>query len=148
VPYVMVPVPEEHVEAVMQFILRAVAQASLEEWDAESLEKLWGDLDEVARSLLSYTARAASAGNELDIADAAQQMQVNQREVMAIVNELANLARSASRSQLISWRAITDRLPNGRTIDKRVLVMTPELADIVSAIDRADLLDAMPPGAE
>ena len=32
--YVMMPVPEEHVEAVMQFVLRAMAKASLEPWDA------------------------------------------------------------------------------------------------------------------
>ena len=144
----MVPVPEEHVEAVMQFILRAVAQAALEDWDADALTKLWGDLDEVGRSLLSFTARATQGGNELDIAEAAQQIQVNQREVMAIVNELSNTARSSSRSHLISWRATTDRLPNGRTVEKRVLVMTPEVAELVYEIDRADLLDAMPPVAE
>jgi hypothetical protein len=144
----MVPVPEEHVEAVMQFILRAIAQASLEEWDADSIAKLWADIDEVGRSLLSFAARAASAGKELDVADAAQQMQVNQREVMALVSELTNLARTSNHSVLISWRPVVERLPNGRTMEKRVLVMTPEVADIVNEVDRADLLDAMPPGGE
>ncbi len=38
-PYVMVPVPEEHVEDVMQFILRAMARASIEPWDQPSLER-------------------------------------------------------------------------------------------------------------
>ena len=39
-PYVMVPVPEEHVQDVMQFILREVARASLEAWDEESVEDM------------------------------------------------------------------------------------------------------------
>lgn len=143
----MVPVPEEHVEAVMQFILRSIAQASIEDWDVESLEKLWAEIDEVARSLLSFTARTTSAGGELDVADAAQQMQVNQREVMAIVNELMAVARGWNRPVLVSTRPTTERLPNGRTIDKRVLMMATDVARIVSEVDRADLLDATPPGA-
>ena len=49
-PYVMVPVPEEHVEAVMQFVLRAVAQAALQDWDTESLTKLWEDSDEATQN--------------------------------------------------------------------------------------------------
>jgi hypothetical protein len=34
-PYVMVPVPEEHVQDVMQFVLREMAKASHVPWDDE-----------------------------------------------------------------------------------------------------------------
>src|SRR4051812_12108014 len=80
VPYVMVPVPEEHVEAVMNFVLRSVAQAALQDWDDESLTKLWNESDEATRSLLSFTARAAASGNEIEVAEVARQMQLTPRE--------------------------------------------------------------------
>jgi hypothetical protein len=142
----MVPVPEEHVEAVMQFVLRAVAQASIEDWDVESLNELWDASDEVTRSLLSFTARAAAAGTELEVQEAARQVQLNPRETTAIVNELISSAREASRVSLITIRTTTERLPNGRSIDKRALIMPPEVADLVREVERAELMSAAPPG--
>jgi hypothetical protein len=143
----MVPVPEEHVEAVMQFILRAVARASIEDWDEESLDKLWNESDEATRSLLSFTARATAAGSDLEITEAARQMQLDARETTAMVNELMNLERDANRAGLITIQATRERLPNGRTIDKRVLIMTPEVADLVREVERAELMAATPPGS-
>jgi hypothetical protein len=141
----MVPVPEEHVEAVMQFTLRSIAQAALEDWDAENLTNLWNEIDEASRSVLSFTARAAAVGEELDSTQAARQMQVTPREVLGIVNELNNLARNANRPGLIVARSTTERLPNGRTVEKRVLGMTPEIAEVIRDVERSDLLDAAPP---
>jgi hypothetical protein len=143
----MVPVPEEHVEAVMQFILRAVAQASVEDWDEASLNELWDESDEATRSLLSFTGRATAAGTDLEIAEAARQMQLNAREATAIINELVNVARNGNRPSLITIRATTERLPNGRMMDKRVLVMPTEIADLVREVERLELMDAGLPGA-
>ena len=64
-PYVMMPVPEEHVEEVMQFILRAIARASIQPWDAESITKLYGEVDEASRSLLAFVARASAAASSM-----------------------------------------------------------------------------------
>ena len=61
-PYVMVPVPEEHVKEVMEFVIRTMARASIEEWDEESIESLFATVDEASRSLLSVVARAATTG--------------------------------------------------------------------------------------
>ncbi len=146
-PYVMVPVPEEHVEAVMQFVLRAVAQAALEDWDREALVKLWEDSDEPTRSLLSFTARAAAADTQPEVPEIARQMQLNAREALAIVNELTAGAKDANRTALVTVRTTTERLPNGRTVEKRVLVIAPDVAEMIREIERAELLDAAPPGA-
>ena len=64
-PYVMVPVPEEHVQDVMQFVLREVAKASQLPWDEESVAQLFGEVDEASRSLLAYAARAITNGTDL-----------------------------------------------------------------------------------
>src|SRR4029453_8318573 len=64
-PYVMVPVPEEHVQDVMQFILREMAKASLVPWDEESVTVLFHEIDEANRSLLAYVARATLSGTDI-----------------------------------------------------------------------------------
>ena len=87
-PYVMVPVPEEHVEDVMQFILRSMERASMEPWDGESLAEAYHAADEITRSLLAFVARAEAKGKELDIVAAANQIQMTPRDVNGILNEL------------------------------------------------------------
>ena len=66
--YVMMPVPEEHVEAVMQFVLRAIAKASLEPWDPESASEVWEEVDEATRSLLAFV--GAGGREDIDLSDA------------------------------------------------------------------------------
>jgi len=141
-PYVMVPVPEEHVQDVMQFILRAVAQASIEPWDEKSLAEAYHEVDEMTRSLLAFVARAAADGKELDIISAARQIQMTHRDVNGILNELLATARETNRPALMVGRTITERLPNGRVTDKRVLIMEPDVADLVREVERQELLEA------
>ncbi len=138
-PYVMMPVPEEHVEAVMNFVLRAIARASIQPWDTASLNQIYADVDEATRSLLAFVARASANGGELDTIDAARKIQMTPREVVGIMNELNSMTRDANRPTLISSRMVTDRLPNGRTAEKRVLSMALEIADLVRAAEISEL---------
>jgi hypothetical protein len=144
-PYVMVPVPEEHVQDVMQFILREVAKASLEPWDDGSISALFHEVDEASRSLLAYTARASQAGKDITEGQVADMMQLRQREVAGIVRELNDRAGKASRPALLVTRTITETLPNGRTTEKRVLVMADEVAPRVRKAEQAELADAPSP---
>jgi hypothetical protein len=141
--YVMVPVPEEHVEAVMQFVLREMARASLQPWDEPSVTQVYEEVDEATRSLLAFVARATLEGVDLSDAEAAAKIQLTAREAIGIVNELQVLTRDASRPPLLSPRAATERLPNGRTTTKRVITMEPEVAELVRAVEEAELR-AMP----
>ncbi len=138
-PYVMMPVPEEHVEAVMQFVLRAVARASIKPWDAESVAQIFEEVDESTRSLLAFVARAALENGELADVDAARMLQITVREVAGIMNELVALTRGAERANLISSRTFTEKLPNGRSKSKRVFLMEPEIAAFVGAAEQAEL---------
>jgi hypothetical protein len=147
-PYVMVPVPEEHVQDVMQFILREVSKASLVPWDGESISQLFHEVDEAARSLLAYTARASLNGTDMTEAQAADMMQLRQREVVGIVRELTEQATKANRPSLVTTRTVTETLPNGRTKEKRVLSMSDEVAALVRDAERAELADVRPPVGE
>jgi hypothetical protein len=141
-PYVMVPVPEEHVEDVMQFVLRAVARASIELWDGDSVAAMWAEIDEETRSLLAFVARAAAEGRELEVLEAARQIQMTPREVTGILNELNVLTRDSNRPTLVVARNVPERQPNGRTREKRVLGMDAEVADLVRDAERKELSDA------
>ena len=109
-PYVMVPVPEEHVEDVMQFILRAIARASIVPWDEASLGETYHEVDETTRSLLAFVARAEAEGKELDSGTAARQIQMTPREVNGILNELQTMTRDANRPPLVVVRVAPQRL--------------------------------------
>jgi predicted ATP-dependent protease len=144
-PYVMVPVPEEHVQDVMQFILREVAKASIEPWDEASVSQLFHDVDEASRSLLAYTARASMSGTEISDVQAADMMQLRPREVIGIIRELNELAARDNHPSLVSAITVTETLPNGRTKEKRVLTMSEDVAGTVRDAERAELANVPPP---
>ena len=147
-PYVMVPVPEEQVEDVMQFILRALARAALEPWTLESVTSTFEEVDEATRSLVAFVGRATLEGKDLPDADAARQLQLTVRETLGIMNDLNATIRSANRPPLISTRGVSERLPNGRITEKRVFVMDLEVAEMVTEAERAELASAPHPLAE
>jgi hypothetical protein len=143
-PYVMVPVPEEHVHDVMQFILREIAKASLEPWHDGSVSTLFNEVDEASRSLLAYTARACLSGSDITEAQAADMMQLRQREVAGIVRDLNERAGKANHPTLVITRTVTETLPNGRTTEKRVLTMSDDVALLVRNAERAELAEVSP----
>jgi len=147
-PYVMVPVPEDQVEDVMQHIVRLMSQASIEPWDESSMETLFGSIDEPSRALLSSVARAAMSGERLSEADSAALVQLSQRETMGLLRELNDYANDDHRPPLILRRAASETLPNGRTRDVRVLIMSDDIAPLVATADRKHLLSDHPLGPD
>ena len=115
-PYVMVPVPEEHVQEVMEFVIRTVARASIDAWTTESMEQAFLEVDEASRSLLSVVARARDVRQGDHRPDAADFLQLSQRETSGILREVNDVARERKRPAFISCRVrSTEELPNGRT---------------------------------
>jgi hypothetical protein len=147
-PYVMVPVPEEHVQDVMQFVLREVAKASQLPWDEESVTALFYEVDEASRSLLAYAARATIGGTDISETQVADMLQLRQREVAGIIRDLNERASKANRPPLVAGRTVTETLPNGRTVEKRVLWMSDDVAPAVSDAERAELADVPSPVAD
>ena len=94
--WVSVPVPEEHVQEVMEFVIRTIARASIEDWDDETIEALFARVDEASRSLLSVVARAATTGKELTEQQAADFIELTVRETFGIVREINDAARSGA----------------------------------------------------
>ncbi|MEJ7582490.1 MAG: hypothetical protein WKF43_00090 [Acidimicrobiales bacterium] len=134
----MVPVPEEHVTAVMQQILHIVARAAVEPWDEASLVTLFLETDEPTRSVLSLVARSVLAGKQLTDEEAAARTELVLREVLGIAREVNDVARIGGRPVLITTPTVSETLPNGRIREKRVLGMTSEVAELVRAAERTE----------
>lgn len=143
--YVMVPVPEEHVQEAMSVILRITNRARLSEWDAEAVSKLFASIDEPSRAVLSTVARASIASNTLSDVEVASSTELPQREVMSIVRELNDSAAELERLPILGVQQDVEVLPNGRTRDRRVLTIGRELATLVADAERAELAAAPHP---
>jgi hypothetical protein len=143
--YVMVPVPEEHVEEAMAMILRISAKARVIEWDQQSVDAVFHEVDEPSRSVLSATARSALSGSSISDAAAAETIELTQREVLGIVREINEQARLAERPPIVTIVQEPETLPNGRVREQRKLVMEPEVAAFVREAERAELQAAPHP---
>lgn len=139
-PYVMVPVPEDRVEDVMRYVVRLMTQASMADWDEGSMERLFKEIDEPSRALLSTVAAATRGDESLTMEETAARTELSRREAARLVRELNDAARDESRPALIARRSTTETLPNGRSHDTHLLQMSDEVAELVRAADRAHLL--------
>jgi hypothetical protein len=149
-PYVMVPVPEEHVVEVMEFVIRTVARAAFGEWDAESMEKLFLESDEVNRSLLSVVARHVSSGKNLTDQAAADSLQLSGREMHGAIREINEAAKDSNRPLLLYIETVDEALPNGRVRSQNLVLMRDNYARLVREAERAELTSNPPisPGTE
>jgi hypothetical protein len=56
-----------------------------------------------------------------------------------LVRDINERAAQANRPNLVMTRVVSETLPNGRSVDKRVLWMSDELAPLVHTAERAEL---------
>jgi hypothetical protein len=138
--YVMVPVPEHMVMDVMQQILRWSRRDSLGEWTEELMTEVFEAIDEPSRALLSISATAQAAGAPITEPNAADAMQMTQREVVSIAKELNETAEQRDLPLFFTFRAETQLLSNGRTQEVRVFPMAPKIAELVLLVDRKHLM--------
>lgn len=137
--YVMVPVPEEHVVDVMQHVARLVARASVVPWDDDAIAELFDEADEASRSLLSLVARTTIAGKDLSDEDAAQQLELNVREVRGIVRDVNDVAQRTKREPALALRDATVVLRNGRSVQRRIFAMAEPVARALRAHERTSI---------
>jgi hypothetical protein len=134
-PYVMVPVPEEHVVDVMQYVTRLVARGSRAPWDQESIEELFSAADEPVRSLLSVVASAALADRTITGADAIQSIELKQRDLIELIASVEEMAKERSRRPLFIMEKAEQEAPGGRVRPVRHLVMERDVAEMIRSVE-------------
>jgi hypothetical protein len=130
-PYVMVPVPEEHVAEIMEHVVRLAARANQQQWDAEAVAELFLGSDEASKSVLSTVARRTIAGSPLTDDALADLVQLTRRETLGVIRELNVRATRTKRSQLMIVKDVDDGTAEGRTGERRVVGMSVELAEMI-----------------
>jgi len=138
--YVMVPVPEDQVQEVMQYVLRLINRASIEPWDEASVTDFFQSVDEPTRALLSAVAASTLRDEPIRESDAVSAIQMNRREMIGIMREVNDLARETGRPALVQTRTVEEEFANGRTREVRVLAMADDVARFVVEADRRHLL--------
>lgn len=143
-PYVMMPVPEEHVEEAMAAVLRIIARGRLVDWDAPSINTLFASLDEGTKALLGTVARAVGTGKQVPQRAAADMIELTERELLGITRELGERCTEEGRPSILMNVAASETLPNGRVRETRVFTMPDEIAEWVREAEKADLGNSHP----
>ncbi len=140
-PYVMVPVPEEHVLEVMGVVMRLAARRSHDEpaqaWDQEAVTEFFGKANEPTRGLLSFLAHPKRAGREFIPPDIARGLELEASAVSGLLGPLNREFRRGNRMPLFESRVQVETSPNGRTLKRRRLTMDAENARMVRAAEQA-----------
>ena len=140
-PYVMVPVPEEHVLEVLATVLRLAARQSHDEppksWDQQAVTRLFRKANEPTRGLLSYLAHPKRAGTEFIPPDIAAALELETSEVSGLLGPLNREFRRANRVPLFESRVHPETSPRGRTLRRRRLMMREENARMVRDAEQA-----------
>src|SRR5215207_1415567 len=103
-PYVMVPVPEEHVLEVMAVVMRLAARQAHDEpprpWDQDAVNGFFAKANEPTRGLLSFLAHPDRAGNEFIPPEIARTLELETSEVAGLLGPLNREFRRANRVPL------------------------------------------------
>ena len=134
-PYVMVPVPEEHVVEVMQHVVRLINKAAREPWDEAAIEDLFLESDEGVRSLLSVVASATLKGEDITASEAARALELQLRDLGAIQAPIAEAANDSNRVPLIDMVSSERTGPAGRVRQVRNMTMEREVAEMIRAAE-------------
>ena len=96
-PYVMVPVPEEHEKEFQSELLQLTLRASLNSFDPDQLRTLLTELDPMALALVVRLVEASAANKRLTRAQVADDTGLDVAGVVALADRINH--RSAGRSQ-------------------------------------------------
>jgi hypothetical protein len=135
-PYVMVPVPEEHVVDVMKLVTKLITRASRVPWDQEAVDQTFLDADEGSRSLLSLVSRTTLAGKEVSAMEAMHSLELKMHDLAAILGPIDEATREANRVPLIEMQVGERDGPAGRKRSVRNVVMDREVAEMVRVAER------------
>ncbi len=144
----MVPVPDEFVVDVMQYVARLVARASVIPWTKESIEQFFDETEEINRALLSFVARSTVAGKDVSDEDAAESLELSVREINALSRDINTEAQRNKNEPLLGLREAQVQLRSGRVAQRRLFNMNESVARMIRSYERASLPNVEVGGAE
>jgi hypothetical protein len=137
--YVMVPVPDEFVIDVMQYVARLVARASVIPCTKDAVEDFFDELEETNKALLSLVARYTVADKTVGFDEATEALELSEREIREIAREINTAAQKRGFQPLMATQEAAVLLRSGRTAQRFLFIMTEPVARMIRAHERATL---------
>lgn len=128
----MVPVPEEHADAVKRYVAWADAGRETTPWDGSSLSDVLAGLPPPGRDLVSLVAQVTLEGDPLSIPDAGHRLGRTAREILGTIVEVNHLAPPRSGSGYL-----LQLQPVGTELLEQLVAMDTSTAQSVRAALRA-----------
>jgi hypothetical protein len=141
----MVPVPEEYLTEIMDFVVRMAAAERIQGWNDDDIATLVDTVDDAARSLLGLVAGHALANQHVPEPEAAREIGLSMRETLGLTRELNNLAIAHGHPELVKSNEVTRVQPDGTTEDFMALTMERTIAE---RFEKAGLSVDVAPGEE
>lgn len=122
-PYVMVPVPEEHERDVHQMVLRLTLSAALNKWDPASVRRLLEDSSDNGRSVLLAVARGCSEGSFVSEHTIAELLGLSPNEVVELAMEVNAVCQANTWPALLLMKSDMEDQPDGsRRLVRRFMI--------------------------
>lgn len=138
--YVLVPVPEEHVEAVTQYARWGVSRSPAGAWDQAAIAELLRDFDEQARGLVVSAAEAVLDEGPLTVGAAARVTDCSVLEVLGLQLEINTAVRRAQGPPFVLVIDVPDRVDGpAPSADTWQLCMADDVARFLLAADSDEL---------
>ena len=133
--YVMVPVPDEFVVDVMQYVARLVARASVVPWTKESVEQLLrrGRRDQPVVAVVRGSGDRGGQGCQRR-GRVAESLELSVREIRTLVRDINE--RRAAQQARADARAPRDQpcsFATGASVQRRLFVMNEAVARMIRA---------------
>ena len=134
--HVMVPVPEQHVAAVEQYLNWGRKTKDPDPWTTEQLTTLYAAIDAPSRLMLEAVARELHRERVASIGQVAEEVGCSARELLGLVMEVNDTVRkSVEGQQFVVWpRQGPLESSTGPGIDTWVIAMADETGAVVRGL--------------
>jgi hypothetical protein len=145
-PYVMVPVPEEHVLDVMRLVLRrSRAQEPLMEWDSESVSEFLVDSDDDTRAIVLFVARATLVEEAIRIPGLSEALGLPVSTVLPAMGAANKRSLAAGRERILLMRSEAAVADDGTVTRVEEFAMPGRLAAMIVETDGSQDEQVHPP---
>jgi hypothetical protein len=130
VDYVMVPVPQDLVERVQQYVTWRVSGGVAADWTEDAVAELYRQLDDASRAVVWTVAQGVVDDEPITVARAAEAAGTTNREALGIVLELVQRFRGLGG---VTFPLLVLDVAEGVDDDQRVIAMPKDGARVTLA---------------
>lgn len=133
-PYVMVPVPEEHEAELLEEIMRLSLASYMKKWDIDQVRSVMAVLSPQERSFVVAVARYSSIGEPGEMSAIADELGTQGEDLIALREQLNGVCRENSFPELMLFDPTVESLPDGSRKARNVFAIARPVARMVLVV--------------